>query len=153
MISDVAWGVFFIGAILWSLAQVGLGWRLAGLTVGVLAVGASTVLNERDELIGWWVELGLLAMVINGLAMLLAVTIGWRTGLHPVLIGGLVMFAGSGAVDGLITSFGDSFDEELTGTSTSLWIAGLIAVVAGFLLDRRRTAQQSTEQNAPTEIR
>jgi hypothetical protein len=50
--------------------------------------------------------------------------------------GGLVMCAGSGVVDGLITSFGDSFDEELTGTSTSLWIAGLIALAAGFLLGR-----------------
>jgi hypothetical protein len=147
VISDVAWGGFFIVAILWSLARVGLGWRLAGLAVGVIAVGASAMVNERDELIGWWVELGVLAMVLSGLAVVLAVVVGRRAGLHPVLIGGLVMCAGSGVVDGLITSFGDSFDEELTGTSTSLWIAGLIALAAGFLLGRWRDAQRSTEQN------
>jgi hypothetical protein len=145
VISDLAWGVFFIGAIVWSLARVGLGWRLAGLAVGVLAVGTSALVNERDELIGWWVRLGVLAMVLGGVAVVLAVVVGRRAGLHPVLIGGLVMCAGTVVVDGLITSYGDFFDEELAGTSTSLWIGGLIAILAGFLLGRWRAVRRSVE--------
>jgi hypothetical protein len=147
VISDVAWGVFFIGAILWSLARVGLGWRLAGLAAGVLAVGASAMLNEAEDLFWWSFELGVLAMVLGGLALVLAVVVGRLAGLHPVLIASLVMFAGSVVVDGLIMSYEDSFDEGLPGTSTSLWIAGLIALVPGFLLGRRRDAQRRAERD------
>ncbi len=152
MISDVAWGVFFIAGIVWSSVRVDPWWRAAGLTAGLLAVWASTLLDERDELFGWWVELGVLAMVVCGIAAVLAVVVGRRTGLHPVLTAGLVMLAGGGVVDGLITAFGDSFDEELAGTSIALWIGGSVAVPGGYLLGRWRVRRDAAQNGTYSEV-